>query len=130
MRQYSKRRLDAARLLEEHRRKAYGKSPQLSQIDSQVSSESLGYARLLLQEEGRQTDLSGLKKRLEELSRLRSSILTENGLPAAYMEMQYACPDWRATGYIAGKQCHCFRHAAIDRRYTKTVLSWLVWEDL
>ena len=129
MRQYSKRQLEAARLLEEHRRKAYGKIPQLSQIDGQVSSESLGYARLLLQEEGKQTDLSGLKKRLEELSRLRSRLLTENGFPADYLEMQYACPDCRDTGYIDGKKCHCFRQAAIDLLYTQSGLRRILEEE-
>ena len=52
MRQYSKRQLEAARLLEEHRRKAYGKIPQLSQIDSQVSSESLAMPGCFFRKKG------------------------------------------------------------------------------
>lgn len=118
MRQYSKKQLASRHTMEEHRREAYEQIPALTEIDRQVSSDSLAYARRLL--DGSSADTSGLKERLKQYALERSRLLKENGFPADYMEMQYACPDCQDTGYVNGKKCHCFRQAAIDLFYTQS----------
>ena len=118
MRCYSQKQAENHRRLEEHRRIAYEKIPQLSQIDHQVSSVSLEHARVLLDNAG--TDLSALKEQLKGFAEMRIQLLRENGFPPDYLEMSYTCPDCQDTGYIEGKKCHCFRQQAIDLFYTQS----------
>lgn len=118
MRRYSQKQADNHRRMEEHRRIAYEKIPQLTQIDRQVSAVSLEHAHALLENES--ASLSSLKANLEEFSRTRKQLLTENGFPPDYLEMTYTCPDCQDTGYIEGKKCHCFRQQAIDLFYTQS----------
>ena len=118
MRCYSQKQAENQRRLDEHRRIAYEKIPQLSQIDHQVSSVSLEHARVLLDNAG--TDLSALKEQLKGFAEMRIQLLRENGFPPDYLEMSYTCPDCQDTGYIEGKKCHCFRQQAIDLFYTQS----------
>lgn len=104
--------------MEEHRRNAYEKIPQLSEIDQQVSAISLEHAKILL--ENPQTDLSVLKRQLQQFALLREDLLQKNGFPANYLDMEYTCPDCQDTGYIDGQKCHCFRQQAIDLFYTQS----------
>lgn len=127
MRQYSKRQLAARHQLEEHRREAYGKIPQLSQIDRQVSSESLRCARRLLEDPA--ADTQELKSRMTGFSLQRAQLLREHGYPEDYLEMHYACPDCQDTGYQNGKKCHCFRQAAIDLLYTQSGMRRVLEEE-
>lgn len=118
MRRYSLKQLDNQHRLEEHRRIAYEKIPQLTEIDRQVSSHSLDCARKLLEDEA--ADLKGLKEQMKQYSTLRARLLRENGFPEDYLEMNYTCRDCQDTGYIEGKKCHCFRQEAIDLFYTQS----------
>ena len=118
MRRYNSKQLDSQHELEEHRRTAYEKIPQLSELDEKVASESLRYARLLL--EKNQNETSMFRKRMNGYSFLRKQLLSENGFPEDYLDMHYSCPDCQDTGYIQGKKCHCFRQQAIDLFYTQS----------
>ena len=118
MRCYSQKQAENQRRLDEHRRIAYEKIPQLSQIDYQVSAVSLEHARALL--DNAKTDLSPLKEQLKSFAEMRIQLLLENGFPPDYLEMSYTCPDCQDTGYIEGKKCHCFRQQAIDLFYTQS----------
>lgn len=127
MRQYSKRQLEARHRLEEHRREAYEKIPQLAGIDRQVAAESLSCARRLLEAPG--GDTGELKRRMAAFSAQRSLLLEQNGFPKDYLEMSYACPDCQDTGYIGRQKCHCFRQAAIDLLYTQSGLRQVLEEE-
>ncbi|MDO5346220.1 MAG: ATP-binding protein [Lachnospiraceae bacterium] len=127
MRQYSKRQLENRRLLEQHRRTAYEKIPELAQIDQQVSSESVSCARSLLEDGANGT--AALKERLQALSARRAALLKDNGLPEDYLQMHYTCPDCRDTGYQDGKKCHCLRQSAIDLFYTQSGMKEILAEE-
>ena len=120
MRRYSLKQLKNQHELEEHRRAAYKKIPQLSELDQKVASESLQYARLLLEEDKAQNSM--FRKRMESCAFLRRQLLSENGLPEDYLDMHYTCSDCQDTGYIQGEKCHCFRQQAIDLFYTQSGL--------
>lgn len=118
MRCYSQRQAENHRRMEEHRKAAYEKIPQLAKIDQQVASISLNYARVLLDDVS--TNLNDLKKQLKDFALERSQLLQQNGFPADYLEMDYTCPDCQDTGYVDGVKCHCFRQQAIDLFYTQS----------
>ena len=120
MRRYSSKQLKNQHELEEHRRAAYEKIPQLSELDQKVASESLQYARLLLEEGKAQNPI--FRKRMERYAFLRRQLLLESGLPEDYLDMHYTCADCQDTGYIEGEKCHCFRQQAIDLFYTQSGL--------
>lgn len=127
MRQYSKRQSENQRDLQQRRRLAYEKIPQLAQIDHQVSAESVSCARALLEDGADGT--ASLKERLSRLSDLRISLLKKNGFPEDYLQMRYACPDCRDTGYVNGVKCHCLRQAAIDLFYTQSGMKEILEEE-
>lgn len=130
MRRYSQKQIQNHRQMEEHRRIAYGKIPQLSEIDHQVSSVSLGYARTLLDNPELSSEpfpatadnagLSALRTQLALFAKQREKLLEKNGFPANYLDMDYTCPDCQDTGYIGDQKCHCFRQQAIDLFYTQS----------
>lgn len=118
MRRYSQKQIQNHRQLEEHRRIAYEKIPQLSEIDQQVSAVSLHHAKILL--DNPKTDLTDLKEQLQQFARIRGKLLQEHDFPSNYLDMDYTCPDCQDTGYIEGQKCHCFRQQAIDLFYTQS----------
>lgn len=117
MRRYSQRQSEGLRALEERRREAYAKIPELADIDREVSSLSVSCAKRLL--DGETADLSRLRTQLRQYADRREQLLARHGFPADQLTPQYTCPDCQDTGYIRGQKCHCFRREAIDLFYTQ-----------
>lgn len=49
------------------------------------------------------------KKATEEAHRLIGSLLQKHGYPVDYLTVRPHCSDCNDSGYINGKQCHCFK---------------------
>lgn len=118
MRQYEAVRIRNRHLLEQRKAQVYSRLPQLSDIDASISGTSLDHARRLL--EGDDSALGDLHEQLKALTARKTSLLSEAGYPADYLDMPYQCPDCQDTGYCNGVKCHCFRQAAIDLVYTQS----------
>jgi DNA replication protein DnaC len=118
MREYDKRQLANRRVMDGRRREVYARIPLLRQLDSEVASDSVRRARLLL--DGDSTATASLHEELSSKSRKRSALLTEAGYPADYLDPVYSCPDCHDTGYCDGRKCHCFRQAIINTVYAQS----------
>ncbi len=120
MREYSRRQTDGRLLMASRREEAFLCAPAIRDIEDKIASLSVSQAKRLLA--GDDTAVSELKEQLAALTRTRSRLLLEQGLPADYLEPVYFCPDCRDTGYIGNQKCHCFRQAEIDLLYTQSNL--------
>jgi DNA replication protein DnaC len=118
MREYDKRQLSNRRIMDARRREVYARIPRLRQIDSEVASDSVRRARLLL--DGDATATASLHEELSSKSETRSALLEGAGYPADYLDPIYSCPDCRDTGYCDGRKCHCFRQAIINTVYAQS----------
>ncbi len=127
MREYSRKQLRENRELEARRKEAYDRIPQLSELDSAVSSGAGRAVRALL--EGNSDSGSAYRNSLTQIAAQRAALLKANGYPADYLEMHYDCPDCQDTGYIGGERCHCLRQAAIDLLYTQSGLKEILKEE-
>ncbi len=87
----------------------YEKIPAVWECEEKFRLLALGDARATL--EGRKTDSSAERNSLQaEIKRL----LTENGYPADYLELQYTCSKCKDEGVIDGQPCTCVKQMKID----------------
>lgn len=118
MRQYEAIQTENRHLQEQRKAEAYGRLPQLSQIDGSISSLSVAHAKQLLM--GDADALTELREKLAALRAQKAALLAQAGYPADYLEMPCRCQDCKDTGYANGRKCHCFCQAAIDLVYTQS----------
>ncbi len=105
----------------------FEKYPRLEEIDREVASRSVAYARKLLS--GDKNALILLKSDIRLLSEERRHILHSAGYPDDYLELHYTCPDCKDTGFISNTKCRCFKKAAIDLLYTQSNLTDILNEE-
>lgn len=127
MRQYSERRFRNQNILDQRRAEVYDQLPHLEELDSQISSISVGEARQRLS--GRAPDPVSYASQLAELSAERGACLIAAGYPADYLDPIYDCTDCHDTGYIGPKKCHCFRKAVVDMLYVQTGIASILQRE-
>src|SRR5699024_3728078 len=58
------------------------------------------------------------KKQMEKFQMEKAYLLTENNIPADYMDIEYDCDDCEDTGYLPnGQKCNCLIQNLIDKAY-------------
>ena len=127
MREYSRRQSQVQHVLEEHRREAFAKVPQLLEIDQTVAGLSAEKIRSMLS--GKPGSVDELKEEVAALAAERTALLLENGFPADYLEPHYFCPSCQDTGYIDGHKCACFKKAEIELLYTQSNLAEILQKE-
>lgn len=120
MRQYNARQAAHQRTLEAHTQEISRRIPRITEINREIGSASIRKARELLSGQEDNWDLQSV---IDELSKERRRLLTDNGYPADYLELHYDCEKCRDTGFIDGKKCRCFKQAAIELLYEQSKLS-------
>lgn len=63
-----------------------------------------------------------LENEIQLISKQKQELLIAAGYEPDYLEPVYTCPDCRDTGYIDGKECHCFRETVADVFYHQSSL--------
>lgn len=127
VRDYNKQQLQNEHGQHKRQEEIYKQIPAVKAIDEEISSISVAQAKRLL--EGDEEALLSLKKKVNQLTAERTSLITSNGYPVDYLRKKYRCPDCKDTGYINGKKCHCFRQAAIDLVYMQSNLKQTLEEE-
>lgn len=120
MRAYEARQIKNKHITDVRTAQAYRRAPRLKEIDTAIAETSIQQAKKLF--DGDNTALSDLKKLLADYRIERRQLLTQLGLPPDYLAPVYTCLDCKDTGYINGKQCHCFKQAVIDTVYAQSNL--------
>ncbi len=95
-------------LLLEHKAEAYGKIPELQQIDQELRA-LVPKAALSALRKGEDVDaaIRSIAERSLYLQQRRHSLLRESGYPEDYIDEIYSCKTCEDTGYKDGRVCSC-----------------------
>lgn len=103
-----RRRNEATR--EERRKAIFASIPRIEEIESDLRRTSMDMSRAAFKG-GSSGGLTAdaLKKRINDLEAEEAYLLTENGFPPDYLELQYECKKCSDTGILDnGERCSCF----------------------
>lgn len=131
LQEYARAR-EKARLELEHRTEAvYRKIPRIGEIDRQMCQVGMDIARWVLKHPNdHQRGVDEIQATLDALKRERRHLLAESGLEEGFLELQYACPHCRDTGYTPENHpCRCLRQKLINQAYQSSNLGLVLREQ-
>jgi DNA replication protein DnaC len=118
MRAYEEKQRLSRRKLEENTAIVYSQIPEYEDLDRQSASISISQGRKLLN--GDTGALDELKRKLRELAKKKSALLSQNGFSPDFLSPVYECARCRDTGYIGNQKCTCFKAAEIELIYEQS----------
>lgn len=118
MRVYHRIQLEKKHELDARTKEIYEKIPAVREMNEEIASAAVRSAKQLLA--GEEGAVRRLRQTIADLKEERQVLMAAYGYPADYLEMKYACPDCRDTGYQDGHKCHCFRQREIDLLYAQS----------
>lgn len=87
----------------------YKRIPQISNLETLMSRNSLNVARVHLKaEENLEAAIQALKTENLNLRKEKMELLVAHGYPMDYMDLKFKCRKCNDTGFIAGKKCSCY----------------------
>lgn len=105
---------------ERRKRELYGKIPELSDIDNEISLAGVRYAQALLNDASMPAPEDYLS-RMEQLNKKRELILSANNIPLNYLEPDYSCKLCEDRGYISSRgstvPCSCYNKLYLEQLY-------------
>ena len=120
LQQYDKTRLHNHHLEEKRYKEVIALAPEIEQIDKEISSNGIFYAKMALTNPNLSTQ--ELKQKNKMLRYKKEAFLVRYGFPKNYLAPIYCCNDCKDTGFIDGKKCHCFKQAIVDFLYKQANL--------
>ncbi|SER87155.1 ATP-binding protein [Lachnobacterium bovis] len=127
MRFYDAQQLKNQHQHENRQKEVYLKIPELQEIDNAVSTASIDAAKKRLN--GDTTAVAKLKEQIQTYKNKRAELLRNHSYPHDYLEIKYNCDDCKDTGFINGKQCHCFKQKVIDLVYSQSNIKESIAND-
>ncbi len=118
LRQYHVRQAENAREQARRTEEIYARIPAYRKLSEAIGEAALKRGRELLA--GREEAAGELREEIGHLSGQKAALLLEAGYPADYLELHYACPDCRDTGFAGGAKCHCFVRREIELLYDQS----------
>lgn len=122
---YQRRRDDNEEKLERRKQEIYSSLPEIEKIDNEIAMSGLRLTKAVLKDtKSREEIVYKCKREMEELVQRKKDILSKNGIPENYLEMQYDCPKCKDTGFLGGgKKCSCLKQEIINEAYRMSNLS-------
>ena len=118
MREYDRKRIESARILDRKQAKVYEMIPEYSDIEEEIGD--IAYECGIKSIEGDESALEDMKRKIEELSAKKTELLVSCGFPTDYLEPAFSCPDCKDTGYIGSEKCHCLNQKILELLYSKS----------
>ena len=118
MRTYDKRREKSRHRTEERLAYIYENIAGYQQLDSDIASVSVEYAKKYLSGDENAITLS--KSILNDKIKAKEDLLLNAGLGLDYLTPEYECNDCSDTGYIERQKCKCLKQAIIDLLYEQS----------
>jgi len=97
----------------------YTKTPEIAELDREISTVSLETAKQLVLGGG---NISSASEKISGLMKRKRDILVAAGYSADYMELKYSCDICRDTGYVAGEPCNCMKRIITEDLYKQSGL--------
>lgn len=130
LREYDRRRFENKHILDQRTEEVYTAIPEYRQLDQDIVTASVSYARELLRQTDRpDSPLEDLEQHNRFLSEHKRKLLIGHGYPSDYLDPVYTCPDCQDTGYIDGRKCHCFKQAIVDLVYSQSNLKHVLCRE-
>ena len=117
-----KRRLDAIATAEERNRELSLVSPEIKEIDSELTGTGL----LLFKTACAGGDITPIRERNEALMAKRRQILVSLGYPADYTDVHYTCTACSDTGFVGTKMCTCLKQLLITKNIQSSGMGNLI----
>lgn len=117
-----KRRLDAIATAEERNRELSIVSPEIKEIDSELTGTGL----LLFKTACAGGDITPIRERNEALMAKRRQILVSLGYPADYTDVHYTCTACSDTGFVGTKMCTCLKQLLITKNIQSSGMGNLI----
>ena len=124
---YEQRRDRALRAQEKRREEAFARVPALADLDAEIGTLGVRYARSILRDET--THMDDLAQQLANLKERRVSLLAQTGFPQDWLEPRWECSLCKDTGFVtlpegrASVPCGCSRQLVLERLYQTSNLS-------
>jgi len=120
--EYEKKRLKSLQDLDFRKEELYLKIPRLKEIENELNSSSISFAKSMLKNNN--LNIEDLKQKIENLKKERTSILTANKKSLNYLDIWYDCPVCKDTGYTTNgtktEMCACLKQKLFDLEYNKS----------
>ncbi len=120
LQQYDETRIQNRHLEEKRYKEVLKIIPEIEEIDKQITSNGISYARMALTNSN--LSIKELEQKNQALIKRKENLLTTHGFPNNYLSSIYTCPDCQDTGFINGEKCHCFKQAIVDFLYRQANL--------
>lgn len=121
--EYEKKRLKALQDLDYRKEELYAKFPRLREIENELNSSSISFAKSMLNT-NKAPNIEDLKNKIDILKEERNSILKSNKKDLNFLSVWYDCPICKDTGYIIESQktnmCNCLKQKIFDLEYNKS----------
>ncbi len=124
LQQYDETKLQNRHLEEKRYEEVISLIPEIEQIDRQISSNGIFYAKMALTNPNLST--KELKQKNSILKQKKEALLIQYGFPKNYLAPIYRCKDCKDTGFIDDKKCHCFKQAIVDLLYQQANLDTIL----
>ncbi|MCR5777064.1 MAG: ATP-binding protein [Lachnospiraceae bacterium] len=115
---YERRRNGSEESARRRKMEIHAKLPYSKSLDDRIADISADAAKRYIQ--GDRDAFAGLKEEIASLVEEKKKLLSDNGFPSDYLEVKYACPDCKDTGYIGPAKCHCLKQRIINELYQQS----------
>jgi len=116
------RRTAAIAAAEERNEEVRRKSPEIRKIDEELSATGM----LIFKTACSGGDITPIRRRNEELTKRRSELLLELGLPKDYTDVHYSCSKCSDSGYLKNGMCSCLREDLIRATIASSGIGHLI----
>lgn len=121
LREYDSLRTQKAAELRERKAMLFDRLPRLEEIERELSLLGTKTARMVLKGTVNPKEMiEQLKKEQKILEQERLEILSANHLSPKLLEVEYACPKCKDTGFIGTEQCVCLKRRLMDKLYDQS----------
>ncbi len=122
LKEYEQKRLSHIRNAENRKKELYLSNPKLQEIDDKLSNISINTAKLILQNNSKQS-LNNLKKDIENLKQQKKKFLKSINISEDYLSPKYDCKTCKDTGYIfengKSSMCNCLKQEIYNLEYNQ-----------
>lgn len=123
-REFFKRRENALAARDQRKEEVYRKVPEIRKLDQQIAELGLSFNREAIKQELPPESVRLFEEKIKRLTEQKKKLLTENGFPENYLEVEYTCKNCNDTGFVLDDEgkptttpCHCYRQLLIERLY-------------
>lgn len=121
MRTYSEIQSENKRIQTLRQKEIALKIPEITAIESEISSSSMEYALSVLEDGSSKTStLKELQNKIAALAQKKTDLLVANGYSSDYLNTIYTCKNCHDTGFVDGERCKCFKKALTDMFYSRS----------